>query len=133
MIVAVADTHTVIWYLFDDPRLSNTARQTIKTAAVDGNQIGIASITLAEIVYLSEKNRIPEQTLERLLNAIEVEDSVLIEIPLDKNVVKALVRVERTQIPDLPDRIIAATALYAKVPVISRDRKIKLSSIQTIW
>ena len=84
MIVAVADTHTVIWYLFDDSRLSNTARQTIKTATVDGNQISIASITLAEIVYLSEKNRIPEQTLERLLNAIEVEDSVLIEIPFDK-------------------------------------------------
>ncbi len=37
------------------------------------------------------------------------------------------------QISDLPDRIIAATVLYAKVPVISRDRKIKLSSIQTIW
>ncbi len=133
MIVAVADTHTVIWYLFKDARLSNTARQTIETAAVNGNQIGIASITLAEIVYLSEKNRIPEQTLERLLNAIEEENSVLIEIPLDKNVVKALVRVERTQIPDLPDRIIAATALYINVPVISRDRKIKLSDIQAIW
>jgi len=133
MIVAVADTHTIIWYLFDDPRLSDIARQTIETAAVKGNQIGIASITLAEIVYLSEKNRIPEQTLERLLNEIEEDKSVLIEIPLDKNVVKALVRVERIQIPDLPDRIIAATALYAKVPVISRDRKIKLSDIQTIW
>ena len=129
----MADTHTVIWYLFNDARLSSTARQTIETAAVNGNQIGIASITLAEIVYLSEKNRIPEQTLERLLNAIEEENSVLIEIPLDKNVVKALVRVERTQIPDLPDRIIAATALYINVPVISRDRKIKLSDIQTIW
>jgi PIN domain nuclease of toxin-antitoxin system len=133
MIVAVADTHTIIWYLFNDERLSNIARQTIETAAVDGNQIGIASITLAEIVYLSEKNRIPEPTLERLLNAIDEENSVLIEIPLDKNVVKTLVRVERTQIPDLPDRIIAATALYTKVPVISRDRKIKLSNIQTIW
>jgi PIN domain nuclease of toxin-antitoxin system len=133
MIVAVADTHTIIWYLFNDERLSNIARQTIETAAVDGNQIGIASITLAEIVYLSEKNRIPEPTLERLLNAIDEENSVLIEIPLDKNVVKTLVRVERTQIPDLPDRIIAATALYTKVPVISRDRKIKLSDIQTIW
>jgi PIN domain nuclease of toxin-antitoxin system len=133
MIVAVADTHTIIWYLFNDERLSNIARQTIETAAVDGNQIGIASITLAEIVYLSEKKRIPEPTLERLLNAIDEENSVLIEIPLDKNVVKTLVRVERTQIPDLPDRIIAATALYTKVPVISRDRKIKLSNIQTIW
>jgi PIN domain nuclease of toxin-antitoxin system len=133
MIVAVADTHTIIWYLFNDERLSHIARQTIETAAVDGNQIGIASITLAEIVYLSEKNRIPEPTLERLLNAIDEENSVLIEIPLDKNVVKTLVRVERTQIPDLPDRIIAATALHTKVLVISRDRKIKLSDIQTIW
>ncbi len=133
MIVAVADTHTIIWYLFNDPRLSNIARQTIETAAVEGNQIGIASITLAEIVYLIEKKRIPEPTLKQLLSAIEDENSVLIEIPLDKNVVKALVRVERIQIPDLPDRIIAATALYAKVPVISRDRKIKLSDIQTIW
>jgi PIN domain nuclease of toxin-antitoxin system len=55
MIVAVADTHTIIWYLFNDERLSNIARQTIETAAVDGNQIGIASITIAEIVYLSKK------------------------------------------------------------------------------
>lgn len=93
MIVAVADTHTIIWYLFNDPRLSNIARQTIETAAVEGNQIGIASITLAEIVYLIEKKRIPEPTLKQLLSAIEDENSVLIEIPLDKNVVKALVRV----------------------------------------
>lgn len=133
MIVAVADTHTIIWCLFNDERLSNIARQTIETAAADRNQIGISSITLAEIVYLSEKNRIPEQTLERLLNSIEEENSVLTEISLDKNVVKTLVRVDRTQIPDLPDRIIAATALYLEVPVISRDRKIKLSDIQTIW
>ena len=88
---------------------------------------------MAEIVYLSEKNRIPEKTLERLLNAIDKEDSVLTEIPLDRNIVQALTQIERTQIPDLPDRIIAATALYFQVPVISRDSKIRLSSIQTIW
>ena len=60
MIVAVADTHTIIWYLFNDLRLSDAARQTIETAAINENQIGIASITLAEIVYLKEKNRIPK-------------------------------------------------------------------------
>ena len=31
MIVAVADTHTIIWYLFNDKRLSSIARQTIET------------------------------------------------------------------------------------------------------
>ena len=133
MIVAVADTHTIIWYLFDDPRLSSTACSTIEQAGEAGNQIAIASITLAEIVYLVEKQRISEQTLELLLNAIDEQDSVLTEIALDRNVVKTLSKVERTQIPDLPDRIIAATALFLQVPVISRDRKIKLSDIETIW
>ncbi|WP_336389855.1 PIN domain-containing protein [Scytonema hofmannii] len=42
-------------------------------------------------------------------------------------------QVERAQVPDLPDRIIAATALYLGVPIISRDNKIQLSSINTIW
>ena len=32
MAVAVADTHTVIWYLFDDARLSVRARETIASA-----------------------------------------------------------------------------------------------------
>ncbi|MDJ0636239.1 MAG: hypothetical protein QNJ34_23865 [Xenococcaceae cyanobacterium MO_188.B29] len=58
---------------------------------------------------------------------------MLTEIPLDRNIVKALTQIERTQIPELPDRIIAATALYFQVPVISRDSRIKLSNIQTIW
>ncbi|WP_265578555.1 MULTISPECIES: hypothetical protein [unclassified Nostoc] len=39
----------------------------------------------------------------------------------------------RSQVPDLPDRIIAATTLYLGVSVISRDSKIQLSSVNTIW
>ena len=33
----------------------------------------------------------------------------------------------------MPDRIIAATALYLNLPVISRDHRIQLSDIDTIW
>jgi PIN domain nuclease of toxin-antitoxin system len=33
----------------------------------------------------------------------------------------------------MPDRIIAATALHLSVPLITRDRKIHASSIETIW
>jgi predicted nucleic acid-binding protein len=42
-------------------------------------------------------------------------------------------RVVHDEVPDMPDRIIAGTALYFGVPVISRDRKIKASSVETIW
>lgn len=133
MLRAVADTHAVIWYIFADPRLSATARTTIEQIAIEGNQIGFSSITLAEIVYLSERGRINADTLARLLAAVDSEDALLVEIPFDRNIALTLREVDRSQIPDLPDRIIAASALYLNVPMISRDRRIQLSSVNTIW
>jgi PIN domain nuclease of toxin-antitoxin system len=41
--------------------------------------------------------------------------------------------VPRATVPDMPDRIIAATALYLDLLLISRDGKIRLSSVATIW
>ncbi|MEP6490233.1 PIN domain-containing protein [Microcoleus vaginatus GB2-A3] len=95
--------------------------------------MALSSITLAEIVYLSERGRINSTTLDLLLREVENDDALLVEIPFDRNIALTLRQVDRSQIPDLPDRIIAATALYLNVPVISRDRRIQLSSIDTIW
>jgi predicted nucleic acid-binding protein len=67
------------------------------------------------------------------LREVESDDALLVEIPFDRNIALTLRQVDRSQIPDLPDRIFAATALYLNVPVISRDRRIQLSSIDTIW
>ena len=133
MIGAVADTHAIIWYIFADRRLSATARTTIEQIAAVGNQVAFSSITLAEIVYLSERGRIATETIELLLRAVDGENAVLVEVPFDRYIARALARVERSQVPDLPDRIIAATALYLGVPLISRDRQIQLSDVGTIW
>jgi PIN domain nuclease of toxin-antitoxin system len=133
MLRAVADTHTVIWHIFADLRLSPSARTLIEEAAASGDQIAFSSITLAEIVYLSEKGRIHSTTLDRLLGAVECEDAVLKEVPVDRHVARALLQVDRLQVPDLPDRIIAATAVHLDLPLISRDRKIRLSGLNTIW
>jgi PIN domain nuclease of toxin-antitoxin system len=133
MLRAVADTHAVIWYIFRDSRLSVTARTTIEQIATEGNQVAFSSITLAEIVYLSEKGRINSMTLDRLLIEVASDNALLVEIPFDRNIALTLRQVDRSQIPDLPDRIIAATGLYLNVPVISRDRRIQLSTMDTIW
>jgi PIN domain nuclease of toxin-antitoxin system len=103
MLRAVADTHTVIWYLFGDQRLSATARATIEQAAAGGDQVALSTITLAE------KGRIAPATLDRLLAAIDNDDAVLVDIPFDRRVALALRQVDRRRVPDLPDRIIAAT------------------------
>lgn len=54
-------------------------------------------------------------------------------VPLDRLVAEALQFVQRIEVPDLPDRIVAATAPALRVPLISRDRKIRASQVQTIW
>jgi PIN domain nuclease of toxin-antitoxin system len=133
MLAAIADTHTVIWHIFDDNRLSKAARVFLDDAATAGNLIGLSSITLAEIVYLIEKSRISTETLTRLLAALDSPGSMLADVPFDRHIAQALSRVKRSAVPDLPDRVIAATALHLGVPLISRDRKIQLADVETIW
>lgn len=133
MLRAVADTHTVIWYIFGDERLSPAARKVIEEVAADGDQVAFSSITLAEMIYLSEKGRIAPLALDRLLETLGWEDSLLVEIPVDHSIVLALRRIPRDQVPDLPDRIIAATALHLRLPVISRDHRIRSTDLLTIW
>ncbi|MBE9143450.1 type II toxin-antitoxin system VapC family toxin [Planktothrix mougeotii] len=133
MLKAIADTHTIIWYIFADSRLSQTARSTIDNLAANGDWVGFSMITIVEIIYLIEKQRIPNETLNKLLTEINKDTSVLNPIVLDQNIALILAQVSRDEIPDLPDRLIAATALYYNIPIISRDSKIKSSSLVTIW
>jgi hypothetical protein len=68
-----------------------------------------------------------------LRTALKDPDFVLEEAPFTSEVVETMRQVSRLDIPDMPDRIVAATALYFNAPVISRDSRIRLSSLQTIW
>jgi PIN domain nuclease of toxin-antitoxin system len=133
MIIGVADTHTVIWYLSGNQRLSSTAKRFIDSGAARGEQIGVSSITLVEIVYLIEKGRIPVESLTALATVLGEARNVFVELPLDLRIARALTQVDVIKVPDMPDRIIAATALHLGVPVISRDAKIQASNIATIW
>jgi PIN domain nuclease of toxin-antitoxin system len=96
MLVAVADTHAVIWYIFADRRLSETARTILEQSAVDGNQVAFSSITLAEIVYLSERGRIPSETLALLLNAVDTNNAVLVETPFDRHITQTIATIDRS-------------------------------------
>jgi PIN domain nuclease of toxin-antitoxin system len=133
MLRAIADTHAIIWYIEQDPRLSLRAKEAIDDAANAGDQIGISSITLIELTYLLEKSRIAPGTFAELQLSLDIPTSVFREYPCDHAVALALRTVLRAQVPDLPDRVIAATAVRHGVPCISRDGKIQLSQVPTIW
>ena len=113
--------------------MSRTAFDFMNRAVAKRKKIAVSAITLAEVVYLSEKGRIPVSTMEAMVKALRRPDGALEEIPLDAAIVEHMSSVGRREVPDLPDRIIAATALYFGVPVISRDREIRSSGLTTIW
>jgi predicted nucleic acid-binding protein len=50
---------------------------------------------------------------------------LFVEIVVDRPVILAMRAVDRMQVPELPDQVIAATAVRLGVPLISRDRKIQ--------
>jgi PIN domain nuclease of toxin-antitoxin system len=129
----IADTHALIWYLLDSPRLSDSASAQFEACRTDGVRVGVASISIGEIVYLVDKGRIPAKTLPLLQEGLERQPSLLEIVPLTQSIAMAVRQVPREQVPDLPDRVIAATALYLAVPLISRDRRIQLSNVTTLW
>jgi PIN domain nuclease of toxin-antitoxin system len=133
IVAGVADTHTALWYVFDDARLSVRAKRFIDEAAVASRKIAVSIISLAEIVYLIEKKRLTSSAYDDLKKALDDPYHVLVESPVSGEVVEAMRSVPREAVPDMPDRIVAATALSLWVPVISRDGQIRASSVQTIW
>lgn len=133
MIAAVADTHTALWHLFDDARLSAAAGAFIGDAATARRKIAISTISLAEVVYLIEKDRLPPSAYDELTQALADPEHVFTEAVLTAAIVKAMRQVSRAEVPDLPDRVVAATAVYFDVPVISRDRRIRSARLMTVW
>jgi PIN domain nuclease of toxin-antitoxin system len=130
---AVADTHSAIWYLWKPENLSHDAIATMDESAKSGEKVGLSSITLCEVVYLVERQRIRSDAFDLFLEAIHGPDGLFEEVPLDCSISSILRTIPPSLISDMPDRIIAATALFCKVPLITKDRAIRESSVPTIW
>ncbi len=134
MTSVVSDTHTLIWYVFDLQRLSEAALTALEQAVNTGNPIYISAITVIEIAYLVEKGRFAEEVLTRILNALDDPNVGIILVPLDRNISGAIRQIDRVTVPDMPDRIIAATAFSLGIPLVTRDLRIQaLTTIKTIW
>ena len=125
----VVDTHAAVWYLLNDKRLSRIAGSVLDQTTQGGNPILIPSISLVELICLAEKGRIPASTHTRLLAVIDDPNGPYELAPLNRDVADAVHTIDRQLVPDIPDRVIAATALARKLPLVSRDSKIRSSQI----
>ncbi len=130
----VADTHALIWYLYAMPELSSDAKNFMDNVAASGGNIFIPTISFVEIIYLAEKGKLGANVLPRINAAIQTANSVLKSIELTHQITTSLARIPRSIVPDMPDRIIAATALHLNIPLVTKDHKIQaLQNLITIW
>lgn len=129
----VTDTHALIWYLENNSRLSTAANEVFDKCVKGELLIHIPTICLVEIIYLQEKGRISTSMKAQLDNALIDGNNGLVLTNLTAAVVDALATIPRNIVPDMPDRIIVATAKHLGLPLISKDSKIASSGIAIIW
>lgn len=129
----VADTHALIWYLFEPTQLSSVARASLLQAEANPGVIYVPAISVVEARYLVEKGTLTESIFKELVDSLLNADTAPTVVPMSLDIACALSEISKRAVPDMPDRIIAATALHLGLPLVTRDRKIQASQIETIW
>ncbi len=130
------DTHIAVWFLWAPERLSDKVRRLLSEETDAGRKLGLAAISVFELVYLVEKRRLESVVLECVLDAIGQPDGPFEQVPLIAAMAVSLQDISAVTVPDMPDRIFAAAARYQGVPLVSKDARIRRldpSVLQVIW
>jgi len=118
----ITDTQALIKFMMGQKVINKQCHQAFLSADRGENIIIIPVVVLMEVLYLFEKNRIK-------IDLIQTEDLLKSKNyqcePLNLEILK--VASEIKDIPELHDRLIAATARYLDVPIITNDSVIRKS------
>jgi PIN domain nuclease of toxin-antitoxin system len=123
------DTHVLIWWLLDDPKLPSRVRERLSDI---GAALFLSSASAWEIATKFRMGRLPQA--ESLVgNFSEVLRLQRIE-PLAVGFEHALEagRMESAH-PDPFDRMLAAQAKIERMPLVTNDRALRRMKIETIW
>ncbi len=125
------DTQILIWYQLNDKKLRTDTLKLLKNRQ---NKIFVSQVTLFEIAIKQKLGKLPNLniSIDKLIETIENDDFEILSIKdghLSSYADIPLFEEHR----DPFDRLILATALHEKIPVISADEKFKLyDSIVTV-
>lgn len=119
----VTDTQALVKFMMGKKVINGACHQAFLDADQGKNVIIIPAIVLMEVLYLFEKNRIDVDLLrvEELMQSENYQFE-----PLSLEILK--VASEITDIPELHDRLIAATARHLDIPIITNDPEILKSN-----
>ena len=125
----LADTVTVIRHFSEAGKIGRKAYELISGVERGQHHCYVSTISLVEILYLSEKNRIPIRLGEALEKINTSENYSIVDLTPE-----AVGLAEQIQFPDIFDRLIIATAQYLGIPVLTSDQDMTSKNVvETIW
>ena len=118
----VTDTQALVKFMMGKKVINDKAHEAFLSADKGECTIIIPAVVLMEVLYLFEKNRIEVGLLhtEDLLKSQNYQFE-----PLSLEILKTASEID--DIPELHDRLIAATARYLDIPIITNDPVIRES------
>jgi predicted nucleic acid-binding protein len=123
----VTDTQGLVKFMMGKKVINDAAHQAYLSADKGEATIIIPAVTLMEVMYLFEKNRIQIG----LLQTEDLMESQNYQFePLTLEILKEASQID--DIPELHDRLIAATAKYLDLPLITNDPVIAKSKFVQI-
>ncbi|MEA3429417.1 MAG: PIN domain-containing protein [Thermodesulfobacteriota bacterium] len=112
----VTDTQALVKFMMGKKVINNKSHQAFQSADKGESTIIIPAVVLMEVLYLFEKNRIN-------ISLFQTEDLFKSQNyqfePLSFEILKTASEIN--DIPELHDRLIAATARYLDLPIITND------------
>jgi PIN domain nuclease of toxin-antitoxin system len=131
---SICDTHVLLFWAHEPERLTATARQAIEKGRANG-ELAIADITLCELALLHERGRLvlpadlsADFYLKQLLAALRLQ-----VLPITPEIA-LLSRSDLFLRGDPADRLIGATALQLRAPLITADAMLRaVPGLESVW
>lgn len=125
----LADTVTIIRHFSGAGHIGRQAKSILEGVEKGEHRMFLSTISLVEILYLSEKKRITINLGESLEMMDESTNYSIVDLTPD--IVKFA---ENIVFPDIFDRLIISTAQYLGAPLLTSDRAIRNRDlVETIW
>jgi PIN domain nuclease of toxin-antitoxin system len=122
------DTCTLLWWLGEPEKLSQTASTTITSSSI----LYISSVTAYEITLKYSLGKLPlKDAPERVLQtAVSKPDMVALNLSIDHALLAGSLPLAHK---DPFDRMLAAQALHEHIPIISPDPAFTRLGCEVVW
>jgi PIN domain nuclease of toxin-antitoxin system len=130
----VLDTHTLVWWVGADAKLSTAAKHRIETELDNDGLLAISSISAWEIAMLVAHGRLTlTMAVDDWLETVARIDGVRF-IPVDNHIAIASTQLPEPFHKDPADRLIVALARQLNAPLITADSKLQsYPHVHTLW